>query len=100
MIRLGIGKEDPDTVVDDLPPQQRRCVVEDDEIDLVAAEDGDQVGTQPEPHLETIPRGRMTTPVEENPDIHVALPVVSPFGMAAEEIHRSHAEVRVVLEIA
>src|SRR6185295_11646775 len=62
-------------------------------------EDGDQSRAQPDSHVEAIPGRRMTVPSEQDPDVHIALPVGSAFGMAAKEVGRGYPEVPAGLEI-
>ena len=98
MVSLSITNEQP-LSIDDLPTQERRSVVEDDHVHFVTMHDGDQLRAQPDAYIEALSWGWVAISLEEDSDIHVALPMGSPLGMAAEEVGGSDPEVRMVLKV-
>ncbi len=85
---LRIGEVDGEAVGHDLPPEERRGSVQDEEVDVVDGERSDEPRSDPDPSLRPLGHGRVGPVVEENGDVDVGLAMGSPLGVAAEEVSR------------
>lgn len=90
MVGFGVGAKHS-------TPRERRSrelwwhVIQDDEVDSVVSERGHQIAEHQEAPVESGSRRRQGVAVEQHSDIDVALAMLSPASVAAEEIGRDHS---------